>query len=273
MEIQNWGRLSCWNCSSSASSVSSSGKSSCATSKEGTDTWACALLPLESKQKADLELRKQSSNRPALPCCTTELTQLTITRIHVTILTNYTKFHRESIDYTRRSLGHSSMTQHYLSCTRLWTSLPQKKTWTGSEKCIYLHVDFHTDDSETPQSIAANMSSNNPFTSKTKYVRLEQSIEGSQFILCCGLLWYSATVLSKPMWATKEWPQRYHGKCGTLLAYNQHHIMILKGVSPLKNSYFRSSKFWFLLFTTIAESLRYAIRTKLPRFDAYFLMP
>lgn len=43
---------------------------------------------------------------------------------------------------------------------------------------------FHTDDSETPHSIAANMSSNNPFTSKTKYVGLQQSTEGSQSILC-----------------------------------------------------------------------------------------
>lgn len=120
---------------------------------------------------------------------------------------------------------------------------------------------FHSDDSETPHSIAANMSSNNPLASKTKYVGLQQSIKGSQFIPGWGLLWYSAIVLSKPMWATKEWPQRHHGKWVTLLAYNQHHIMILKGVSPLKNSYLRSSKFWFLLFTTIAESLRYAIRT------------
>lgn len=54
-QTQNWGRLSCWNCSCSVSSVSSSGRSMCATSRgEGMEilefTCSWLLLPLWNKQ-------------------------------------------------------------------------------------------------------------------------------------------------------------------------------------------------------------------------------
>lgn len=113
-------------------------------------------------------------------------------------------------------------------------------------------------------SIAENRSRNNPLTSlkKKKKSRLTAKHWWEQIIriklnslcsCCWGLLWFSTNVLSKPIWAS----ERYHKKWVTYQDI-QHH-MILKILSPLKDSYSGSSKFWLMFWTDTAESMRHAL--------------